>query len=136
MINQVINMENNINNFNIEETKYTPLIDFIPINGQLSIKGSSYPENTLDFYAPVLKWLESYFRNTKNRKTLLNIEIIYFNSSSSRIFFEIFDLIEEHNKTHDIQINWIYEKDNENVLEIGEDYQLDFENLNFNLLIK
>lgn len=136
MINQVINMENNIDSFSIEETKYTPLIEFIPLSGQLSIKGSSYPENTLDFYAPILKWLENYFKKTKNKKTLLNIEIIYFNSSSSRIFFEIFDLIEEHNEQQDIQINWIYEKDNENVLEIGEDYKLDFEKLNFNLIIK
>lgn len=123
-------------NLIIQETKYTPAINFDTSEGVLDIKGNSYPENTLEFYDPVLNLIENFFKKTNCEKIILNIEILYFNSSSSRVFFEIFDLIEDFNTKLNISINWIYEEENEGVLEIGEDFKEDFENLNFNLVVK
>ncbi len=123
-------------NFIIKETKYTPEVNFNTKEGILNIKGNSYPENTLEFYDPILNLLENFFKKTKKEKIVLNIEIIYFNSSSSRVFFEIFDLIEDFGNRLDFIINWIYEGDNEGIMEIGEDFKEDFENLDFNLIVK
>ena len=64
------------------------------------------------------------------------MEIIYFNSSSSKIFFDFFDIIDEASKNNDIIIIWIYDKENDSALEEGEDFIDDFENLNLNLLEK
>ena len=120
-------------NLQIEETKYTPQID-MNINGEINIKGKSYPENTFEFYTPVMEWISSYF-DLGNKALTLNMEITYFNSSSSKLFFDLLDLLEENN-SEEIIINWIYDEENESALEAGEDFKDDFENLNFNLVVK
>ena len=123
-------------NLIIKETKYTPEVNFNTSAGILNIKGNSYPENTLEFYDPILNLMENFFKKTQKRDISLNIEIVYFNSSSSRVFFEIFDLIEDFSSKLNFAINWIYERGNEGVLEIGEDFKEDFEKLNFNIIVK
>ena len=123
-------------NLIIKETKFTPEINFNADEGILTIKGNSYPENTLEFYDPILNQMEEFFKDANNDDVTLNIEIVYFNSSSSRVFFEIFDLIEDFDNKLNFKINWIYESDNEGVLEIGEDFKEDFEKLDFNMVVK
>jgi len=117
----------------IEETKYTPKIILNP-DGHISISGKSYPENSFEFYAPVIKWMEQYFSLPNTTYTNIDIKIVYFNSSSSKVFFDLFDLIEEHKHTHMVHINWLYDKDNDNVAEAGEDFVSDFKNLDITLV--
>jgi len=115
----------------IEATKYTPYIKMDP-SGIFEIYGKSYPENTFEFYQPMIDWLEEYFQNPK-QTTILNMEIIYFNSSSSKLLFDLFDLLEENQGKTDITINWIYDEENETALEAGEEFLEDFETLKINL---
>jgi len=126
-------------NLIIEETKYTPSIKLNIQNRTIELIGKSYPENTFEFYKPMMDWVESYFNNNedKDETTTVNVEIIYFNSSSSKLFFDFFDLIEEsQNKGKSIKINWIYDEDNESAMEAGEDFIEDFEKLDLSLVKK
>ena len=123
-------------NLKIEATKYTPEISLDASTGTISMIGKSYPENTFDFYKPVMDWMETYFDGNALDKTVINMEIIYFNSSSSKLFFDFFDLIEESSEENNIEINWIYDEENESALEAGEDFKEDFESLTFNLVAK
>lgn len=124
-------------NLLIKETKYTPEINLDASAGTITIVGKSYPENTFEFYKPVMDWIEEYFEGNEQEKTIVNMEIVYFNSSSSKLFFDLFDLIEEaHNNEKEIEINWIYDGENESALEAGEDFKEDFEELTFNLVKK
>lgn len=123
-------------NLNIEATQYTPKISLDAQNGIISMEGKSYPENTFEFYKPVMDWLEEYFESHAKEKTVVNMEIIYFNSSSSKLFFDLFDLLEEASEKHDIEINWIYDEENESALEAGEDFIDDFEDLDIKLVVK
>jgi hypothetical protein len=116
----------------IEASQYTPKISMDAKEGIIEIEGKSYPENTFEFYKPVIAWVEEYFENPQE-KTVLNMEIIYFNSSSSKLFFDLFDIIEEHHQDSDITINWIYDAENETSKEAGEEFQEDFESLNIQL---
>lgn len=84
--------------------------------GTISLVGKSYPENTFEFYAPMMEWLEEYFNDNTVGTTVVNMEIIYFNSSSSKLFF---DLSEENAENNVIEINWIYDKENESAEEDG-----------------
>lgn len=118
----------------IEATKYTP--EIILENGILSMRGKSYPENTFEFYSPVMKWLEEYLDEDTVEKIVVNMEIIYFNSSSSKLFFDFFDLFDENKEKHIIEINWVYDEENESAQEAGEDFIEDFENLNIKLVVK
>ena len=122
-------------NLIIEETKYTPQI-CLETSGVISMTGKSYPENTFEFYAPVMKWLEEYFDGNAAEKTVVNMEIIYFNSSSSKLFFDFFDLLDENSKDNKIEVNWIYDEENESAQEAGEDFIEDFEDLAINLVAK
>jgi len=124
-----------MDNFFIEATNYSPQVKMDATNGIVSIVGKSYPENTFEFYKPVIDWLENYLKNIK-RDITINMEIIYFNSSSSKLFFDMFDLFEIHKNDINITINWIYDKENDTALEAGEEFMEDFEELDFNLIEK
>jgi len=119
----------------IEETKYTPKIELDPA-GTISMVGKSYPENTFEFYEPMMEWVREYFETSAAEVTTVNLEITYFNSSSSKLFFDFFDLLEENNEEHTIKINWIYDEENESAEESGEDFIEDFEDLDIQLVVK
>lgn len=122
-------------NLNIEATKYTPDIA-LDTNGTIKMVGKSYPENTFEFYAPMMDWVKQYFDTSAQEKTTVNLEITYFNSSSSKLLFDFFDLLEENSEENNIEINWIYDEENESAEEAGEDFIEDFEDLNIKLVIK
>lgn len=118
----------------IEETKYTPKIDFNPESQIFEIRGKSYPENTFEFYEPILSWIKEFFNSKERRDCKFNFEIIYYNSSSSKVLYDMFDVLEESVDSHSIEINWLYDEENETALEAGEDFQEDFESLNIKLV--
>jgi hypothetical protein len=122
-------------NLTLSETSYTPAIN-LDVQGTISFVGPSYPENTFEFYKPVMQWLENYFKKTDNALTTVNLEIIYLNSSSTKLFFDLFDLLDEASSKLDIQINWFYDADNDSALEAGEDFMADFENLKIEMIEK
>jgi len=124
-----------IEDLHIMPSTYTPEIHFKAM-GELLLSGKSYPENTFEFYAPVLQWVKDYFNGDVPQKTVVNIELIYFNSSSSKLFFDFFDLLDENKDQHEIEINWVYDEENESAKEAGEDFVEDFEYLNIRLNIK
>jgi len=124
-----------LQNLTIEATKYTPEIVLDAAKGSISLSGKSYPENTFEFYKSFLTWIEHYFQNPQP-VTTINMEIIYFNSSSSKLFFDLFDLMEIYKDKTQIIINWIYDEENESALEAGEDFAEDFTELDFRLVTK
>ncbi len=119
----------------LSATQYTPEIILDPA-GTISMVGKSYPENTFEFYRPVMEWLEHYFEGNAADMTTVNMEIVYFNSSSSKLFFDLFDLLDENKHDYSIEVNWIYNSGNESALEAGEDFCADFSDLRINLLAK
>jgi hypothetical protein len=123
-------------NLHIEATKYTPEITLDADKGLIELRGKSYPENTFEFYKPVMEWIEEYFECCAKDVTTVNMEIIYFNSSSSKLFFDFFDLLDENKDEHKIVVNWIYDPENESAEEAGEDFVEDFEDLDIRLVEK
>jgi len=112
-------------NINLEKTKYTPKINLDAINGTIDIVGDSYPKDCFEFYENIQLWLKEYFKNYQGL-TKINIELPYINSSSLKIF-------KDGSK---IEINWIYDEENDISEETGKDFQLDFEDLNIKLISK
>lgn len=117
-------------------TEYTPEIRLEAEKGLIELRGKSYPENTFEFYRPVLSWIEEYFEANNDAATVVNLEITYCNSSSSKLLYDIFDIIEENGAAAMTRINWIYHEDNESALEAGEDFIEDFQTLSINLVLK
>ncbi len=121
----------------IKPTKSSPKIILNSNSNIHEISGESYPENSLEFYKPIIKWLEEYLSILEDDEVILNVELYYFNSSSSKVLMDIFDMFEEScNNGKKIIVNWIYETGNDASLEYGEEFAEDFENLTFNLVEK
>lgn len=126
-----------MDNLVIEPGRFTPEIRFNSASGTLEIKGESYPENTSEFFKPVFEWLDEYLKDDASNKTEVTIELYYFNSSSSKIlmnFFERLDGAAESGKT--IVVHWVYEEDDEDSLEFGEEFAEDLDHLQFSLIAK
>ena len=124
-------------NLKIEATKYTPEIDFDANSGVLHIIGKSYPENTFEYYKPIIGWIKEYFENVKSDETVVNLDLEYLNSSSLKAYFDIFDIFDDAQEDgKKILINWIYDEDNDIAEETGEDFIEDFEDLNIKLVVK
>ena len=95
-----------------------------PEQGLVEIKGRSIPENSVEFYRPVMEWLDEYNNSGNASTTNVNIQLEYFNTSSSKCILDIFKKLElVHKKSNNIVINWFYEEDDEDMQEAGEDYQ-------------
>lgn len=124
-------------NLEIAATKSSPEVNFNGSEHTLSIVGESYPENTTLFYEPVFAWIESYMGTVGDEEVTVNIELIYFNSSSSKVLMDLFEILEDlSDEGKNITVNWIYDEDNEASLEYGEEFEEDIESLTFNLVEK
>ncbi len=108
----------------IEGTPKTPTVKFDANEGLVEIKGRSIPENSIEFYKPLIEWLEEYSKAPKEL-TKVNIQLEYFNTSSSKCILDVFKKLEAIHKTqkNEVIINWYYEEDDEDMLEAGEDYE-------------
>lgn len=107
----------------LDGTPKTPNVGFDSEKGTLLLKGRSIPENSIEFYKPLVSWLEEY-SSVPQPKTVCQIQLEYFNTSSSKCLLDLFKKIETMNKSgHEIVIKWYYEEDDEDMLEAGEDYQ-------------
>ncbi|HHU00915.1 MAG: DUF1987 domain-containing protein [Bacteroidota bacterium] len=106
-----------------EGTPKTPYVKLDGEKGLIEIKGRSIPENSVEFYKPLIDWLDKY-GNVPLEVTNVNIQLEYFNTSSSKCILDIFKKLELiYKKGSKVQINWYYEEDDEDMFEAGEDYQ-------------
>ncbi len=113
-----------------------PAVDFGAAGRTLSIRGESFPENASRFYTPVVDWISQYLESAGPGRTVVEMEIIYFNSSTSKIFMMIFDLLDKAVvRGADIVVNWHANRDNQTAIQCGEEFQEDLEHLPFNLVL-
>ncbi len=106
-----------------EGTPKTPYVRFDGDKGIIEIKGRSIPENSIEFYKPLIDWLEEYGELAQN-ETAVNVQLEYFNTSSSKCILDIFKKLELiYKKGRKVDVNWYYEEDDEDMFEAGEDYQ-------------
>lgn len=120
----------------IEATKSSPLVKHDVESNTLEIKGECYPENAVKFFAPVFEWLDNEAKKTENPPLTVNLNISYFNSSTSKALMNFFDILEEaYDRGKEIIVNWIYVEENETAEECGEEFEEDLKNLPFNLVV-
>ncbi len=112
-----------MNSFYLEPTPKTPKISFNVEDGSFEISGRSIPENSIEFYKPVLEWLDEYIPES-NGETNLDVKLEYFNTSSSKCLVEIFRRLEKLQKEgKPAAIRWYYEEEDEDMQESGEDFK-------------
>lgn len=102
----------------------TPTINFNPDSGRLEIGGRSIPENSVEFYRPVLEWLDEY-SDKPAQQTEFIFKLEYFNTSSSKCILDIFRKLEKiaSGSSTPISVKWYYDEDDEDMQESGEDFR-------------
>lgn len=103
--------------------------------GLIKLEGVSYPADAAEFFNPIFEWLETYIEQVGGA-IVMNLFINYLNTSSTKCLFDIIDRMEEYyNDDNKAQVNWYYEKNDEDIKEIGlefqEDMQIPFEVLSY-----
>lgn len=109
-------------NLEIKMTAHTPEIIF-KVDGVLSIKGISIPENTFAFYSEAMEWVRELENNLPKQITL-NLEFEYLNTASNRSLIDLIRTIEKYKQKNCILIiNWIYEENDDDAFESGQDIE-------------
>ena len=115
-------------NIYIEKQDDSPKIIMNFEKGFIEFEGECYPENAFEFFEPILEWLNNYFENDL-KPTMVNFKLSYFNSATTQVLFDVFDILDE-TKHKELLINWYYDEDNKGTLKDYEEFNEEFEDLN------
>lgn len=120
----------------IQGNDIQPEIFLNHLESKFSIEGESRPENPVKFYEPVFNWFNDYFKyvnilndldttkNTITKKLKINLE--YFNSTSAKVLFDLFTLLNEvGNKKFKVifEIDWYYHVEDTDMLDAGNEME-------------
>ena len=115
----------------IGATNTSPEVDFRFNEHQLALRGESYPENAAAFFAPITEALRAYLDQSQDQTIEVIIELRYFNSSSTKVLFNIFDMLNTAAANNTINLHWCYDEDDDTIQEFGEDVHEDFPAINY-----
>jgi len=120
----------------IEAGKSSPEIDFDAASGVLRIRGESFPENAAKFYQPVMDWASRFLCEASGPKAVLELAIVYFNSSTSKVLMNLFQMAEKAAASgRDVSVRWICDAENETAIECGEEFKEDLSSLPFRIVV-
>ncbi len=116
----------------ISASPTSPEIDFRFDQHTLSIKGESYPENAAHFYGPVIERLRAWLAGCQQATISVNVSLAYFNSSSTKMLFTLFDALNQAALAGNrVRLNWYHDEDDDTILEFGQELRDDFAALDF-----
>jgi hypothetical protein len=105
--------------FQVEETKTTPFV--LVDKGEITIKGRSIPEDSFEFYEPILQACIDYIRKPA-KNTIVSIHLEYVNSGSKKYLTNILTVLEEsYLDGYGYEVTWTYESDDEAMRDLGND---------------
>jgi hypothetical protein len=101
--------------------------------GKFEISGKSCPENVVEFYQPILDWIDKYSENPLD-ETIFEFKLQYYNTASSKVLFVLMQKLETIvSNGHQVKIKWYYPEDDEALQEAGEEYD-DLIEVDFDLI--
>ena len=102
----------------LEGTEDTPKILLNKENGIFEISGRSLPEDSAEYYQPILDWIEEY-ADSPNEKTEFVFKLEYFNTASSKLILDVLSSLED---IPGMSIMWYFHEDDEDMEEAGEEF--------------
>jgi hypothetical protein len=102
----------------IQETDETPRITLDKEHGIFEISGRSLPEDSAEFYTPVLDWISAYAK-APNATTNFVFRLDYSNTASSKFIHGILMILEKINGSN---ITWWYLEEDEDMEEAGKEF--------------
>lgn len=107
----------------IEAGARSPEVAFRFSTNVYSLKGESYPEDVNEFYGELLDGLERHLGELDGAEVKFTFEFVYFNSSTAKILMNLFELLDETaSRGNKVEVVWAYERDDDNMEELGEEF--------------
>ena len=120
----------------IEKTSSTPYVLLDGEKGYIKMEGRCYHENIATFFKEINDWLDDYLKTDFGTLTFDN-SISYLNSSTTKLLLTMLLKMDKHSTgKNKVIVNWIASKQNDIMLEFGEDLLEDMENLTFNIVVE
>jgi len=118
-----------------QKTTSTPYILIDEEKNYMKIEGLCFNENVIDFFMEIKNWLDKYLL-TNFKEFTFDCAMEYFNSSTVKVLLNMIMKMDEYSVgKNKVIINWITVKENEIIIECGEDFREEVENLTFNIII-
>jgi hypothetical protein len=118
-----------------EGTTSTPYILIDEEKGYMRLEGRCFHENAVMFFSEIDRWLSEYLTTDFGCFTFENATS-YFNSSTTKVLYNMLMKLDEYaTEKNKVIVNWITTEDNEVMVECGEDFRDEVENLEFNLIV-
>ena len=102
----------------LQGTEDTPRIILDKKNGAMEISGRSLPEDSTEFYRPVLDWIGEYATNP-NATTTFVFKLEYFNTASSKVILDVLYALED---IKGIKVQWYFHDEDEDMEEAGQEF--------------
>jgi len=118
-----------------EKTNTTPYVLIDENEGYMKFEGESFHVNSADLFLEISDWLSS-FLTTDFEKLVFDCELRYFNSSTVKLLLNMLIEMDDAKNAENVTVNWITTKDNDIIIECGEDIQEDLKHIIFNLVLK
>lgn len=114
-----------MNRLELSATASTPAVLADPELGLLELRGDSYPENSFQFFTPVLEWVQTYL-GERQGSLRLELHLLYLNTSSVKVMMDLFDLLEGvHQDGRPVSVTWYYAPENSRIAELAEEFKED-----------
>ncbi len=122
-----------MDNLFIAASASSPEVDFRFDQRMLSLKGESYPENAAQFWGEIITTLRRFLADDQGGGTItVNVALAYFNSSSTKMLFSLFDALDEKDEDGtEVVLNWYHDEEDDTIFEFGQELQEDFSALVF-----
>ncbi|MCP4383798.1 MAG: DUF1987 domain-containing protein [Hyphomicrobiales bacterium] len=119
-------------NLKRDPTQRTPEIEFDFAANRFVMRGESYPEDINDFYGSLMLELHNHLTTLNGCIIHFTFELIYFNSSSAKVIFNLFELLDEIAKSgNDVNIIWVHDVDDDNMHEMGIEFAEDLKHARY-----
>lgn len=118
----------------IASTARTPSVEFDPAARTFVLSGESYPEDPFKFFAEPLSKVNEFLEAEHPAPIHFEFRLTYFNSSSAKVLMDLFCSLEESAaRGNDIAVDWVYAEDDDNMLELGEEFSEELSAAKFTL---
>ena len=109
----------------IPGTLSSPCVDADEAAGVLVLSGESYPENSFEFFRPILTWCADFLARD-DRPLTVDLRLTYLNTSSIKAMMDLLDTLEDaHRAGRTVAVRWYYDQENDRALDLAEEFKED-----------
>ncbi|MBC7126135.1 MAG: DUF1987 domain-containing protein [Bacteroidales bacterium] len=124
-----------MNILKIEKRIDSPMVLADGESGYFEVNGKSLPEDAVEFYRPLEKYIQEYVKSPK-QKTTFNLKLEYLNTSSSKKLLDIIGYFEGlPSQGYQVELNWYHRDEDQDMIDEGIEFA-HMTNLKVNFIVE